>query len=230
MTTVAAMPTSSPRDNSFVFDVCDDPILKTSLADLEAPAGDFEIGKGTAAGPPRGALTPTRAKKQQQRTGLSRLRSLNGATNSNLDACYNDGSCGIEFVPLPDAPALRRADVAYNDGSCGMEFEPLRDSDSGGARAADAAFVDGGFGMEFVSLRDEPDARVPADAAYNGGSSGLEFVPLSDTVISRGPADAAYNDGSCGMDFKPLSDRGWARAEDAAFVDGGFGTAFSPLR
>jgi hypothetical protein len=159
----------SPRKvHSDVFEVCEEPEVSPSHYKAAAAAA------GTSAGPPIGALTPTRSKARR-----SALRVLSGKNrSSNIDAAYNDGSFGTEFVPIADEPAPRAsADAAYNDGSCGMEFEPLRD-DNTRARHADAAMMDGGFGTEFVPLPDEPVSRAPADAAYNDGSCGMEFEPL----------------------------------------------------
>ena len=164
---MAAIVVQSPRKvHSDVFEVCEDPLAGLTLETKAAAA------EPTSSGPPVGTCTPTKSRR-------AALRPLQGANcGTQLDAAYNDGSCGAEFVPLPDKAVSRPpADAAYNDGSFGLAFEPLRDNVS---------------------------TNRHADAAYNDGSCGAEFVPLPDKAVSRPPADAAYNDGSFGLAFEPL--------------------------
>ena len=113
---MAAVVVQSPRKvHSDVFEACEDPGSSKTLGQKEMAA---EV---TSSGPPVGSCTPTKR-------GRSALRSLQGANcSTRQDAAYNDGSCGAEFVPLPDKAVSRPpADAAYNDGSYGLAFEPLQ--------------------------------------------------------------------------------------------------------
>ena len=133
MATVVAQ---SPRKvHSSVFEVCEDPV-PTKTRGTAGP---------TSVGPPVGSCTPTKARRP----------ALRGVENcsARLDAAYNDGGCGTEFVPLPDQAVTRApADAAYNTGSCGLSFEPLRDTVSD-KRYADAAYNNGGCGLPFEPLQ-----------------------------------------------------------------------------
>ena len=171
----------------------------------------------TTAGPPVGAMTPTKTKTS--------VTIEYGVDASALDAGYNNGAYGVAFSPLREPKQSPLLDAAYNDGSAGVPFEPL--SEPPPPAPLDAAYNDGSAGVPFEPL---PDAAPPAplDAGYNDGAYGVAFSPLREVAPPK-PLDAAYNDGSAGLPFEPLPDAAPAAPLDAAYNDGSAGLPFEPL-